>query len=245
MKNKKSKNEVSKKGKPLPAWFMAIIPVYICAVLAPFIFLPAGDWAWFEGWTFMVTLVVNLTISFIYINKKNPRVLRNRMKIKKEGLTAATEKSAGSDRFIMPVMSIGFFSALILPGLDHRFGWTSIPLAVEMIGLVVMNVGALVMNIAILQNPFASKLLDINEGQMLVDTGLYAVVRHPLYAGAVFMILGTPVALGSWWALIPAVLAALSLVARIHFEEEMLLKGMDGYSDYQSRVKYKLIPGIY
>jgi len=245
MKNTNTKNDVSAKDKPLPAWFMAIMPVYICVVLVPFIFLPAGDWAWFEGWAFMVTLVANLTISFIYINKKNPRVLRNRMKLKKEGLTSATARPAGSDRFIMPVMSVCFFSAFILPGFDHRLGWTSMPLVVEMVGLAVMNVGALVMNIAILQNSFASKILDINEGQMLVDTGLYAVVRHPLYAGAVLMILGTPVALGSWWALIPAVLAALSLVVRIKFEEEMLLKGMGGYSDYQSRVRYKLIPGIF
>ena len=108
-----------------------------------------------------------------------------------------------------------------------------------------MNVGLVIMNIAVLQNSFASKILDINKGQTLVDTGLYAHIRHPLYAGAILLVLAMPIALGSWWALIPAAVVALTVVARIKFEEEMLLKGMDGYADYQKRVRYKLLPKIY
>jgi protein-S-isoprenylcysteine O-methyltransferase Ste14 len=167
------------------------------------------------------------------------------MKVKKEGLTSITKKSAGSDKFILPFLSVGFFGALILPAFDHRFGWSSIPFMVEMIALVLTNIGMIIMDIAMLQNAFASKLLDINKGQELVDTGLYARVRHPLYSGSGLMILALPVALGSWWGVIPAVIGFLSLVLRIKFEEEMLIKGMDGYPDYQTRVKYKLIPGIY
>jgi protein-S-isoprenylcysteine O-methyltransferase Ste14 len=103
----------------------------------------------------------------------------------------------------------------------------------------------IIMDIAMVQNAFASKILDINKGQTLIDSGMYAHVRHPLYSGAIVLIIGLPIALGSWWGLIPAVIGVLSLVVRIHFEEDMLVKGMDGYSDYQNRVKYKLIPGIY
>jgi protein-S-isoprenylcysteine O-methyltransferase Ste14 len=103
----------------------------------------------------------------------------------------------------------------------------------------------IIMDIAILQNSFASKLLDINKDQMLIDTGLYAHVRHPLYAGAVLMVLTIPIALGCWWALIPAAVAILTLVARIKPEEEMLIRGMDGYEAYRTRVRYKLIPKIY
>ena len=213
--------------------------------MAIFLFPVAGDWRWFEGWAYTLAFAVNIGISYAIINQKNPRVLRNRMKVKKEGLTDATRKSAGSDRFIMPIMSLGFFGALIVPGLAHRFGWPSISLALELIGLVLSNVGLIIMNVAILQNSFASKILDINKGQVLIDTGLYAHVRHPLYAGATLMILTIPVALGSWWGLIPATEAVLSLVARIQSEEEMLIQGMDGYKDYQTRVRYKLIPKIY
>jgi protein-S-isoprenylcysteine O-methyltransferase Ste14 len=182
---------------------------------------------------------------YAIIDKKNPRVLRNRMKVKKVGLTAETRKSAGSDRFLMPFLGLGMLGALVVPGLAHRFGWPAMPAALEIAGLVLTNAGLIIMNIATLQNSFASKILDINEGQFLVDTGLYARVRHPLYAGALLMILTIPVALGSWWGLIPAAVAALTLVVRIRFEEEMLVKGMDGYTDYQTRVKYKLIPKIY
>ena len=101
------------------------------------------------------------------------------------------------------------------------------------------------MDIAILQNAFASKILDINKGQELIDTGLYAHVRHPLYAGAILWILAQPIALGSLWALIPAAVGALGMIARIKPEEEMLEKGMAGYTDYQTQVKYKLFPGIF
>jgi protein-S-isoprenylcysteine O-methyltransferase Ste14 len=101
------------------------------------------------------------------------------------------------------------------------------------------------MNVALLQNTFASKLLDINKGQVLIDTGLYGHIRHPLYAGACLMILTLPIALNSWWGVLPALLGILALVIRVKYEEEMLVKGMEGYEDYQSRVKYKLIPKIY
>jgi protein-S-isoprenylcysteine O-methyltransferase Ste14 len=115
----------------------------------------------------------------------------------------------------------------------------------EIAGLVLSDAGVTLMLVAMLQNAYASKILDINKGQALIDTGLYGRIRHPLYAGASLMILALPIALGDWWGLIPAMVAALSLVVRIEFEEEMLIKGMDGYPEYQERVRYKLIPGIY
>jgi protein-S-isoprenylcysteine O-methyltransferase Ste14 len=101
------------------------------------------------------------------------------------------------------------------------------------------------MNMAMLQNAFASKLLDINQDQQLIDSGLYARIRHPLYTGAILWLLSTPVALGSWWALIPAAIAVISILLRIRYEEEMLVEGMEGYADYQRRVKHKIIPGVY
>lgn len=230
---------------PLPFWVMFALPLYAGGLLAVFLFPAAGDWRWFEGWAFVITFALVITTGFAIVNKRNPRVVRNRMKVKKEGLTAVTRKSAGSDRFIMPIMSLGFFAAMIVPGLDQRFGWSAIPLAGEMVALAASNAGTAVMFVAMLQNAYASKLLDINKGQVLVDTGLYGLVRHPLYAGASLMILVLPIALGSWWGLIPAAVAVLSLVVRIESEEEMLVKGMDGYEDYRTRVKYRLIPGIY
>jgi protein-S-isoprenylcysteine O-methyltransferase Ste14 len=135
--------------------------------------------------------------------------------------------------------------ALIVPGVGHRLGWRSTPLAIEIAGLVLTNAGTVVVFVVMLQNAYASKLLDINKDQVLIDTGLYAHVRHPMYAGYTLMILTVPVALGSWWGLIPAVVGVLALVVRIGFEEEMLVQGMEGYEAYRARVRYRLIPWIY
>lgn len=231
--------------KPLPMWLIAIIPFYVAFFMGIFLFPISADWKWLEAWLFIITFSIILGIGYYFINKENPRVLRNRSKLKKEGLTALTKKSAGSDRFIIPIMSVGFFGALILPAVEHRMHESSVPFFISMIALFISNIGDVFMLLAMYQNAHASKILDINKGQKLIDTGLYGRVRHPLYTGAILMILAVPVALGSWWGLIPAAVACVSLVWRIKFEEEMLVKGMDGYMEYQQRVKYKLFPGIY
>jgi len=241
----KKLTEDNKLDQPFPLWFMLLMPIYVVLVLSIFVFPIAGDWRWINGWIFVISLAINITVSYMIINKKNPRVLRNRSKIKKTGLTDKTRQAASSDRYIYQLMAIGFFGAMILSALGPRFGWTTLSFPIVIIGVIFMNVGVAIINIATLQNSFASKILDINKGQVLVDTGMYAHVRHPLYVGAVVMAFFIPIALGSLWGLIPALLSVLMIVIRIEFEEEMLLKGMEGYEDYQSRVKYKLIPRVY
>jgi len=245
MSNETPQNENNKSDKPLPLWTIALIPVYISVLFIIMFFPLAQDWLWIEAWLFTISFVINMTISFYLINKKNPRVLRNRMKVKKVGVTEKTKSSAGSDKFIMPILAIGFIGALLLPVFDYRNQWSSIPFTVEIISLVVTNIGLIIMDLAMVQNAYASKLLDINKDQKLIDTGLYSHVRHPLYSGAVLMILGLPIALGSWISLIPAAIAVLAILIRIKYEEEMLIKGMDGYIEYRTRVKHKIIPKIY
>ncbi|MHA1376137.1 MAG: methyltransferase family protein [Promethearchaeota archaeon] len=245
MSNTIPQNEVDKSDKPLPLWGIALIPVYISALFIIILFPLAQDWAWIEAWFFIISFATNFTISYYLINKKNPHVIRNRMKVKKEGVTEQTKSSARSDWFIMPLLSIGFFGALILPPFDYRYQWSPIPFIIEIIGLIILNGGLIIMDFAMLQNAYTSKILDINKDQKLIDTGLYGHIRHPLYTGAIFMIFGLPIALGSWISLIPAAFGTFALILRIKFEENMLIKGMDGYKEYQTRVKYKIIPKIY
>lgn len=245
MANDVTSPDLDKMDQPYPIWWMLILPFYAGGFMALLIFPAAGDWRWLEGWLYIGSFALVTGVCYWIINQRAPRVLRNRAKTKKEGLTAATKESAGSDRFIMPIMGISFFAAMILPGLAHRYGWGSIPLPIEIGGLILSNFGYILFNTALLQNAYASKLLDINQGQQLVDTGLYGKVRHPVYTGGILMMFFVPIALGFWWALIPAAVACGSLVARIKYEEEMLVVGMEGYEDYQNRVKYKLIPGIH
>jgi len=167
------------------------------------------------------------------------------MKLKKVGVTEKTKKSSRSDLFIMPLLSIGFIGAIVLPPFDFRFQWSIVPFMMEILGLIILNFGLIIMDIAMVQNAYASKILDIDKDQKLIDTGLYGHMCHPLYTGAILMILGLPIALGSWISLISAALGVLALVIRIKLEEEMLIKGMDGYEEYRTRVKYKIIPKIY
>jgi protein-S-isoprenylcysteine O-methyltransferase Ste14 len=162
------------------------------------------------------------------------------------GLTEKTESSASSDGWIMPILGKGFLGGMILPAADYRYNWTiDHHIFWEIVGLVLMNIGIIIMDVTMIQNAYASKLLDINKNQKLIDTGLYACIRHPLYSGAFLMILGLPIALGSWYSLFPALVGILNLVIRINFEEDMLINGMERYAEYRMRVKYKLIPGIY
>ena len=238
-------SQITQMDKPLSPWFMLILPFYVAGFVLIFLLPFAGDWLWLEGWLFAVSLSINMMIWTSIINRANPRVLRNRMKTKKEGLSAATKKSASSDRWVMPVMSLGFFGAMIVPALNIRFGWIGMPFWLEIAGLVIMNLGVAIIQLAMLQNAYASKILDINQGQKLIDTGLYGQIRHPIYSGGILMALGTPIALGHWPSLFIAMIAALALIFRIPFEEDMLMNGMEGYADYKERVKYKLIPGLW
>ena len=237
--------EINKMDKPFPFWFMALIPFYISGIFIAIFFPVSNDWRWIEAWIIVGTFTLNMTLNYFLINYKNPRVLRNRIRMRKKGITEGTKNSAGSDIIILPLIFVFFTGVFILPAIDHRYGWSPIPLAGTIVGLAVANIGLIIMNVAILQNAYASKILDINEQQKLKDTGLYGKVRHPLYTGATVLALGLPIALGSWIALSSAVCFILVIVIRIKFEEAMLIEGMDGYKEYKKRVRYRLIPGIY
>ncbi len=234
-----------KMDTPLPSWVLLLMPVYLIILLGFPMFFFTQTLAWLEAWLFLISFSMNMTISYLIINKKNPRLIRNRTKLKKVGLTDKTKKPAGTDKIILPVMAIGLLLAFALIIFDYNTKWTPIPFGVEIIGLVIFNIGLTIMNIAQLQNAYASKILDINKGQKLIDTGLYAHIRHPLYSGSILWMLSLPISLGSWVSLIPAILAVIPLIIRVKYEEEMLIKGMEGYEDYKTRVKYKLIPYIY
>lgn len=240
--------DIDKMDKSFSFLIILIIPFYAGVIFAFLVFPLAGDWLWIEGWVFVVLFAVFGFIMAYVLNKKNPRVVRNRFKWRKEKKMddKESEKASSSDKFIFPIFIIGFVLLFVISDLDHPFNWSgAFPIWLEILGFFLLGVGLYIIFLAQLQNAYASKVLDIREGQKLIDTGLYAHVRHPLYSGMIGFVVGMPLGLGSWWALIPAVFCILGMVIRIKFEEKMLIKGLDGYIDYQKRVKYKLIPKIY
>ncbi|MBA7575166.1 hypothetical protein ES708_16987 [subsurface metagenome] len=151
-------------------------------------------------------------------------------------------KPAGSDKYILPVLGVMFVLVFIIPSFNYRYDWSTVPIYVEVLGFLILIFSFYLLFRAMLENPHASKVLDIRQGQKLIDTGLYAHVRHPLYSGYSFMFIGIPLGLGSWYALIPAILCIVILLVRCKFEEQMLVEGLEGYEDYMKRVKYRLIP---
>ncbi len=145
----------------------------------------------------------------------------------------------------MAFASLGFVALIVVPALDHRFGWSQAPAVVALVGDVLVAVGFFIIFLVFRQNSFASSTIGVAEGQTVVSTGPYALARHPMYAGAFVYLLGTPLALGSYWGLAVLALMAPILIWRLVDEERVLEQRLPGYSDYKRKVRYRLAPGIY
>jgi protein-S-isoprenylcysteine O-methyltransferase Ste14 len=134
---------------------------------------------------------------------------------------------------------------LVLPGLDHRFGWSQVPLPLVVLGHLLVVAGFAVVWAVFRANSFGSSIVEVMPGQRVVDTGPYAVVRHPMYAGGLLLFLGTGLALGSWWGTLLVVPITAGLVARLLHEERFLAERLDGYASYQQRLRWRLVPGLW
>ncbi|MCI0520387.1 MAG: isoprenylcysteine carboxylmethyltransferase family protein [Chloroflexi bacterium] len=197
-------------------------------------FLPAGDFAYWQAWVVLAILFIPMAASFVYWLKNDPDLLERRMKT---GETQAEQKP------IMRAFSILFIFTFLLPGLDYRLAWSHVPTALSLIadGLVMLGFGICLRVIA--ENRYASRTVEVAQGQRVISSGLYAVVRHPMYMGVLLMCAALPLALGSYWALIPALLIVPILAARIKNEESVLLGELEGYGEYLQKTKYRLFPG--
>jgi protein-S-isoprenylcysteine O-methyltransferase Ste14 len=147
-----------------------------------------------------------------------------------------------AQNIVQGLAGLVFLGTFAVPGLDRRFGWSHVPLAASLAGDGMIAIGFLIVFLTFRENSFAAGTIELAEGQHVIDSGPYAVVRHPMYAGALIMIAGIPPALGSWWALIPAALLVPVIVWRLTREEAFLAANLEGYGGYRSRVRYRLAP---
>lgn len=201
-----------------------------------FIFLPAGTLNYWEGWAYTCVLAIPMFLFGAYLFKHDPKLLERRMRVK--------EKQ--KEQKLVIKLSILFIPlAYILPGFDKRFGWSKVPIILEIAALVFVLIGYLMTMKVLKANTYASRIVEVEEGQKVISTGPYALVRHPMYSSIIILYLFSPIALGSYWAVIPTVLYLLTLVLRIYGEEKVLLKNLEGYGEYTQKVKYRLIPGIW
>jgi protein-S-isoprenylcysteine O-methyltransferase Ste14 len=146
---------------------------------------------------------------------------------------------------VQALAGLVFLATFAVPGLDRRFGWSHLPLAVCLAGDGMIALGFLIVFLTFRENTFTAGTIEIAEGQQVIDSGPYAIVRHPMYAGALIMIIGIPLALGSWWGLIPAALLVPVMAWRLTREEAFLAANLAGYADYRCRVRYRLAPMVW
>lgn len=205
-------------------------------LVALIIILPAGRWDYWQGWMYIATLFIPMFFVLGYFIKNDPALLERRLRMR--------EKEA-AQRKIIALSYLYFLVVFILPGLDVRFGWSNVPALVSILANVAVFAGYMIFVWVMTVNSYLSRTVEVDADQKIVSTGPYAIVRHPMYFGVSLLYTASPLALGSYWAFIPALAIVPLLGARILNEEEVLLRELAGYAEYRQKVKYRLLPGIW
>ena len=208
-------------------------------VMGVLVFAAAGTLDYWQAWLFLACYFTASLIVSMWLIRYDPALLERR----RRGGPWARERAEPEDHHA--ITSLGFIAGLVVPGLDHRFGWFGMPAAVFILGDLLHLAGWLGILAVFRANSFAAATIRVEAGQKVVSTGPYAIVRHPMYSTALLMIFGIPIALGSWWGLLVFVALIPALAWRLIDEERVLLRELEGYSDYRRRVRFRLIPLIW
>jgi len=198
--------------------------------------LPAGTFRYWQVYLYFSVIVIPMIFVLFYFLKRDPKFLERR--------TKGTEK-VKEQKLIQLINLPVFMAAFIIPGLDRRFGWSDVPMEIIIITNIIILGGYLIIFNVFRQNSYASRIVETDKEQKVITTGLYRTVRHPMYIGVLMMYMPTPLALGSYWGLIPMALLPVALVLRILNEEKFLKEKLEGYKEYCLKTKYRLIPYIW
>lgn len=211
----------------------------IVVVLGLLSFWPAGTFDYWQAWVFLAVYAIAAVAPSVYWGITNPNVLRRRMHGGPVAETRIAQKLATTGLFVT------FAVLIVVSALDHRFGWSSAPAAVSVIGDVLVTLGFGVGILTVAQNNYAAANITVEAEQHVISTGLYGFVRHPMYLAAMVIMVGIPLALGSYWGLAGLSLGVLVLALRIEDEENMLEHELAGYPEYAHRVRYRLVPYVW
>jgi protein-S-isoprenylcysteine O-methyltransferase Ste14 len=212
--------------------------LFLLLAMAALLFIPAWTLDFWQAWTFLAVYFASSLAITLYLMKKDPKLLERRMS---GGPTAEKETT---QKIIMCFASLGFIGLLVAPALDHRFAWSHVPPYAVLAGDVLVVLGWLAIFFVFKENTFTSATIELAPDQKVISTGPYALVRHPMYAGASVMLFGIPIALGSWWGLLVSIAMMPALIWRLIDEEKFLARNLPGYVEYQKKVPYRLIPLI-
>jgi protein-S-isoprenylcysteine O-methyltransferase Ste14 len=213
--------------------------LFLLLIIASALFLAAWTFNYWQAWIFLVVFGVSVLAITLYLMKKDQKLLESRVKA---GPIAEKEMM---QKVIQSIAGIAFVAIFILSALDHRSGWSAVPVFVVIAGDLLVALGLLGVFFVFKENTFTSATIDVATEQKVISTGPYSLVRHPMYSGAFVMLLGVPIALGSWWGLLAVLPIILVIVVRLFDEEKFLAKSLAGYPEYLNRVKYRLIPFVW
>ena len=200
------------------------------------LFLPAGTWNYFNGWLFLGLLFVPMLLLGIVLFLKAPALLEKRLQSKEKENT---------QKGVVAASALMFLGAFVLAGLDYRFGWTKVPMWFVSVAAVILLASYTMYAEVMRENAYLSRTIEVQENQKVIDTGLYGIIRHPMYTATIFLFLAIPLVLGSWISFSIMLLYPVAIVARIGNEEKVLEEGLPGYSDYKKKVKYRLVPFVW
>lgn len=211
----------------------------LAAVEGLLLFLCAGTADYWQAWVYLAIFFGSSAGLTLYLMARDPALLRRRM----SGGPAAEKRTA--QKIIMLCISIAFIALLAVPALDRRFGWSAVPLSVAIAGDLLMVAGMAIILRVYRENTFGSATIEIAPGQKVISTGPYAIVRHPMYAGGLLYLAGTPLSLGSYWGLLAVAAMLPFLIWRLFDEERLLSKDLPGYTAYCAKVRWRLLPGVF
>jgi protein-S-isoprenylcysteine O-methyltransferase Ste14 len=211
----------------------------LMVVVGVIVFAVAGTMRYAEAWVFLVTFFASSLSVTLYLMKRDPKLLERRVK------AGPVAEQRPRQRVIQLLASCAFIAILAVPALDRRLGWSHVPLLVVIAGELLVGLGFLAVFLVFRENSYASAVVEVGAEQKVIDTGPYALVRHPMYAGALVLLAGTPLALGSFWGLLVLIPFTAVLVWRLLDEEALLLQQLPGYAAYHSKTRYRLIPFVW
>jgi protein-S-isoprenylcysteine O-methyltransferase Ste14 len=234
MNNKKSEltdQEMNSLTKKIIIRF-SLLPI----VLGILIFLPAGTFNYWQAYVYIAVTIFPMIFVLFYFLKTDPKFLERRTR---------TQEKEKTQKIIQISFTFFFLSTYIVAGLDHRFTWSNIPLPLILLAVFLNLLGYIIVFFVFKQNSYASRVVEVEDSQKVISTGLYSIIRHPMYVGVLIMWLPVPIALGSYWGLIPMATIPIALILRILNEEKVLREELPGYAEYCKKTKYRLIPFIW
>lgn len=218
--------------------FVNALAKFFCGFLLVglLIFWPAGTLAFPKGWLLMGLLFGPMFVAGLVMLAKSPAFLEKRLDVKEK---------RSAQQGVVKLSGLMFIAGFVVAGLDFRFGWSQMPKAVTVASAVLFLLAYLLYAEVMRENAYLSRTIKVEEGQTVVSTGLYGIVRHPMYMATLLLFLVMPLVLGSWWALIPFAFYPAIIISRLKDEEELLTRELAGYEEYKEKVKYRIIPFIW